>query len=117
MYKLITTKIREFKSIKKTIFDKIYILSLIILYILYFIIVFNIYQINSDYIFNLRQFIQIYIALYLMYNFNPYRNIEINKFVKHVIFSAGFFLFLSTPIALYINKFHNDILYRHYTNL
>ena len=78
-----------------------YILNFIfvILYILSFL-----GQEDKDYTDMLNQCYKIFIALVLIYFFNPWSKEKLNDFNKKIAFSAGLLLLLTTSISVFIKN-------------
>lgn len=61
----------------------------------------GIYNINPNYLNNLEYYLQIYIAIFLVYTFNPYFKKPISSFAKGIAFSAGLLLITSKILDLF----------------
>ena len=77
----------------------VYIGSLLLMHLLYFLLFFGIVIVNSEYLNYLNIFIQTSIALFLMYRFFPFRTYYLREFDPQIIFACGFFLFLNTFVV------------------
>ena len=66
-------------------------------YILYIAIALGVYLVSPTYITLIHNVIKIYICIFLIYRFNPFRSLKCNHLDKRVAFTSGFFL-LSTTI-------------------
>ena len=73
-------------------------------YFLYISLALGIYFISPQYITLLHNIVKLYVCLFLLYRFNPWRNTKCNHLDKRIAFSAGFFL-LSTTIYENILKY------------
>lgn len=94
-------------SIKKPI----YLISIGILYLMYFLIFFGLFNINKEYTRLLSNFIQLGICLFLIMRFNPFRKHELGEFDGVIIFGSAMFLLANLGITEYIiqivrNKTH-----------
>lgn len=82
-------------------------------HIIYFITLFGIITINPQYLVVLETIIKYYISIFLILRFNPwtykYINKEEGEFDRHVAFTAGFFLLLTTAINNIIHNYINKI--------
>ena len=55
-----------------------------------------------QYLHNLHYFVQIYVSLFLIIRFNPFRKVEFNDLDRRIAFSAGIFLFATSAIDKYL---------------
>ena len=74
--------------------------------ILYIVILFGLSINAPEYLKQLNLIVKIYISLFLIYRFNPYRRIRINDLDVKMSFSAGLFLLASIVVN---NKLINTI--------
>jgi cytochrome c biogenesis protein CcdA len=83
------------------VYQNIFLYGLNFSYILYFIVMLGISSLVPKYLSYLRVFLKIYIALLLIYFYNPltYREKKFTNFDRKLVFSAGIFLLLSTTIV------------------
>jgi len=88
-------------SIKKPI----YLISIGILYLMYFLIFFGLFNINKEYTRLLSSFIQLGICLFLIIRFNPFRKHELREFDGVIIFGSAMFLLANLGITEYIVQF------------
>jgi hypothetical protein len=88
-------------SIKKPI----YLISIGILYLMYFLIFFGLFNINKEYTRLLGNFIQLGICLFLIIRFNPFRKHELREFDSVIIFGSAMFLLANLGITEYIIQF------------
>ena len=84
-------------NIQNSAFNIIIIIS----YILYFVVAIGISASAPQYLETLQYWVKLYISLFLIYRFNPFRSIRFNELDRKVVFSAGVFL-LSTTIFNHI---------------
>ena len=88
--------------------EKFFDIITIITYVLYFFIIFGLSAKAPLYLTNLNSYLTIYISLFLLYRFNPFRHVEFTNLDKNIVFTAGLFLFTTTIInALLINYLGN----------
>lgn len=84
-------------------------------YILYFFVLLGITSFAPIYLSKLKTFLKIYIALLLIYFYNPitYKQKQFSDFDRKLVFSAGIFLLLSTTLLTgleeYIKKQTNSV--------
>lgn len=69
-----------------------------IIWILYIIIALGLSAKAPEYLYNLQRFIKIYISLFLIYRFNPFRHVKFTEFDAKIAFNAGVFLIATTAI-------------------
>jgi hypothetical protein len=83
------------------VYQNIFLYGLNFSYILYFLVMLGISSLAPKYLSYLRVFLKIYIALLLIYFYNPltYREKKFTNFDRKLVFSAGIFLLLSTTIV------------------
>lgn len=69
-----------------------YISMIVTLHILYFVTFIGIIRVNSTYIHYLDVFIQLFICVFLMLRFNPFREHKLHKNDSIIIFGSAVFL-------------------------
>ena len=79
--------------------NKLYDTIMIITWILYFAIAFGLSANAPQYLETLNTYFKIYISLFLIYRFNPFRSIQFTELDSKIAFSAGLFLFATTTIS------------------
>ena len=81
----------------------------VITYILYIVSLLGLSKTNTaPYVTVIHSYIQIYVSLFLMYRFNPFRNKkEFSELDKKIAFTAGTFLLMSGTIGVIIKKYLN----------
>lgn len=87
--------------IKQKHYQKVYTLSLYIVYVLY-ILSYLIDKKYLTYITFIRLYLKYYVILFLIIKFNPLSDNECNNFDKTIIFQSAIFLALTTNITHYI---------------
>ena len=82
------------------IYKDIFLYGINISYVLYFMVFIGISSMAPKYLSILKNFLQIYIALLLIYLYNPltYKKRNFTDFDRKLVFSAGTFLLLSTTL-------------------
>ena len=92
------------------IYQDIFLYGLNFSYILYFLAMLGITSLAPEYLSQLRIFLKIYVALLLIYFYNPvtYKEKKFTDFDRKLAFSAGIFLLLSTTIVDSIEIFLKD---------
>jgi hypothetical protein len=69
-----------------------------ITWLLYFAIALGISVNAPEYLNTLQSFLKIYISLFLIYRFNPFRKVKFTELDSKIAFSAGVFLLGTTAI-------------------
>ena len=64
----------------------------IITVVLYIAIVFGLWASAPQYLGDLQYYVKIYVALFLIYRFNPFRHVKFTSLDRKIGFSAGVFL-------------------------
>jgi len=86
---------------------------IIITYILYIIILFGLSSSAPEYLNDLQKYTKIYVSLFLILRFNPFRQIEFTKLDSRIAFSAGLFLFttsaLQDSLVIFIRNINSKI--------
>lgn len=96
--------------LKKTTekFDKIkmklFVGSIGLLYFVQFVSFFGIFYINPSHIDILANFIHIFICLFLLYRFNPFRKPIFTEFDQKIIFSTAILLLLNLGFAEFFKQ-------------
>jgi hypothetical protein len=67
-------------------------------YLLYFIIAFGLSTTAPQYLSTLDYIIKLYVSLFLIYRFNPFRKVVFTDLDRKIAFSAGIFVFATTTI-------------------
>jgi hypothetical protein len=83
----------------------------ILIYISYFLIILSIFGISNtapQYLNSLDYYVRVYICLFLIWRFNPFRTkYEFTDLDRKIAFSAGVFILTTTAINKYILYFKN----------
>lgn len=82
-------------------YENLFLYGLKLSYVLYFLAILGISSLAPKYLSNLRIILKIYIALLLIYFYNPitYKEKKFTDFDRQLAFSAGIFLLLSTTLV------------------
>ena len=87
------------------IVTELYNYSVYAWYILYALSFLGLYAKAPEYLTKVDLILRIYVSLFLILRFNPYRKIHFTEFDRKIIFSAGIFLILSTTItSIFVSK-------------
>jgi hypothetical protein len=60
--------------------------------VLYIVVALGVWSRAPQYLEDLQYYVKIYVALFLIYRFNPFRNIKFTNLDRKIAFSAGVFL-------------------------
>ena len=77
-------------------------------YILFGLAYFNIWQPAKIYLPTVTFYFKIFVTLFIIYFFNPYKSIKFNDFHRRMIFTAGTFLLLSEGLMYIFYKMSHD---------
>jgi hypothetical protein len=80
----------------------VYIWLFALPYALYFITLLGVWYIKPAYIHTLGTIVQIYVALFLIFRFNPYRKHEIRPHDDQIILGSAFLLLANAGVTSYI---------------
>ena len=80
-------------NIHNTLFNIFIIIS-------YFLLALNLsgYKNANVYLQNIDYYVKIYISLFLLYRFNPFRSIVFNELDRKIVFTSGLMLLTTTTI-------------------
>lgn len=101
MSEIITRIKNTFDTIKNPIFS----ISIAVLYISYFLLYFGVFYLDKTYITLLSQGIHLFVCLFLLIRFHPFRKHEINEFDSRIIFSSALILLTNLGITEYLKQF------------
>jgi len=87
----------------------VYISSLIIIHIIYVLAFLGLVNYNSMIVEYLNIGIQIFVALFLMIKFHPFRTHELREFDAQIIFGCAIFLLVNLGLTEYFLHFANNI--------
>ena len=92
------------------VYQDIFLYGLNFSYVLYFLAMLGISSLAPQYLSHLRIILKIYVAILLIYFYNPitYKEKKFTDFDRKLAFSAGIFLLLSTTIVDSIELFLKD---------
>ena len=89
--------------------NNLFTIFTIITWITYICLAFGIFTVSPQYLTTLDYYVKIYISLFLLYRFNPFRTIEFNELDKKIAFNAGIFLFTTTAINSFLIHYLKNI--------
>jgi hypothetical protein len=78
---------------------------------LYIMIVLGLSTNAPQYLDDLQYYIKIYVSLFLIYRFNPFRRIKFTQLDAKIAFSSGLFLFTTTAINQILISYLDNIKY------
>ena len=76
--------------------------SVAFLHIVYVAVAFGFLDKEPDYLETIDYSVKVFIALFLLWRFNPWARIAFSDFDRRVVFSAGMFLFTVTIVNTYL---------------
>ena len=77
-------------------------------YTLYILFAFGIFKSAPQYLEALDYYVKIYISLFLLWRFNPFRKIHFTELDRKISFSAGIFLLTTSAINQILVKYLNN---------
>ena len=77
---------------------RVFTLIVYVTWILYIVIALNLSISAPEYLNYLQSVMKIYISLFLIYRFNPFRSVQFTKLDSKIAFSSGLFLLGTTAI-------------------
>jgi hypothetical protein len=80
-----------------------------ITWLLYILIALGLSATAPQYLDYLHSFVKIYVSLFLIYRFNPFRRIKLTNLDTRIAFSAGIFLLATTAIDGFIKNYIQQI--------
>ena len=91
--------------------EHIFDFTFVIIYFLYFLIALGLSATAPKYLSFLDYYVKIYVSLFLIWRFNPFRSVKFKSLDKKIAFNAGLFiLFATTSInQILISYFKNAL--------
>jgi len=86
---------RELNNFQLNVFNSI----IVITWILYIIIALGISANAPEYLDTLQFYVKIYVSLFLIWRFNPFRRVKVNQLDVKIALSAGIFLLATTIVG------------------
>lgn len=87
--------------------EKIFNITFFILYGLYFIIALGLSTSATKYLETLDNLIKVYISLYIILRFNPFRHTRFTEFDRKVVFTSAFYVLATTTINTFVKSYYN----------
>jgi hypothetical protein len=78
-------------------------------WILYLLILFGLTASAPQYLDDLNYYVQIYVSLFLIYRFNPFRQVKFNELDVKIAFAAGIFILFTTTIGDIIKTYIGSV--------
>jgi hypothetical protein len=98
--------LNKFFSAIDNIFDSIkkpfYFLTIFIIYGSYLLFLLGIYYVNPMYVKTVFRYFEIFLCLFFIIRFNPFRTAVLRDFDQYLIFMSGFILLTNIGIVQYI---------------
>jgi hypothetical protein len=89
--------------------EKIFQLIIYITWLLYILIALGLSANAPQYLDDLQYYVKIYISLFLIYRFNPFRQVKFTHLDAKIAFSAGLFLLTTTAINNLLQTYVKNI--------
>lgn len=89
--------------------DQIYDWVTYLTWFLYIIVAFGLSAKAPQYLDNLQNYIKVYVSLFLIYRFNPFRHVKFTELDGKIAFSAGVFLLGTTAIDGILRAYLSNI--------
>lgn len=103
---------RDLHSFQNRLFDII----IYVTWILYIVVALGLSASAPQYLDDLHTFVKIYVSLFLIYRFNPFRRVKFTGLDAKIAFSAGLFLLTTTAIDGILKNYLSS-LYQVYINI
>ena len=87
----------------------VYITGLVIIYIIYILAYLGLVNYNTSIVDYLNIGIQLFVSLFLMIKFHPYRKHELREFDAQIIFGCAMFLLVNLGLTEYFERFTKNI--------
>jgi hypothetical protein len=82
---------------------------LIITWVLYFVIALGLSVKAPEYLDNLQYYVKLYVSLFLIWRFNPFRRVKFTFLDARIGFSAGVFLLMTTFVGNLLNTYLTQV--------
>jgi len=89
--------------------DNFFNVFITISYILIFVSALVLSQSTPNFLTTLDYYVRIYICLFLIWRFNPFRKIQFTNLDRKICFSAGLFILTTTALNQYLLDFMNKV--------
>ena len=85
--------------------ERIFDFALYLSYFLYILVALGLSANAPDYLLTLDYYVRIYVSMFLILRFNPFRNVEFTELDKKIAFSSGVFVLATTALNQILEKF------------
>jgi hypothetical protein len=89
--------------------NRIYDIAVYITWVLYIAIALGLSANAPEYLDELQNFIKLYVSLFLIYRFNPFRRVRFTGLDAKIAFSAGVFLLATTAINNVLHNYLSEV--------
>jgi hypothetical protein len=89
--------------------SKMYEIIVYITWALYIAVAFGLSTNAPEYLDDLQSYVKIYVSLFLIYRFNPFRRVKFTELDARIAFSAGIFLLATTAINSFLKRYLETI--------
>ena len=96
---------KDLNKFQSQIFDIITFLS----FVLYFAIGIGLSANAPEYLGKLQSYTKLYVSLFLIWRFNPFRRVKFNELDAKIAFSAGLFLLTTSAFESIISNYLKEI--------
>jgi len=76
--------------------------SVLFLHVVYILVAFGFLENEPEYLSAIDYWVKVFMAIFLLWRFNPWAKIAFSDFDRRVVFSAGMFLFTVTIVNNYL---------------
>jgi hypothetical protein len=102
---MLGTVIEKTEHYLEIIKKPVYMGSLFILHLAYVLVFFGIIQYTPTFVNNLNILIQIFVCIFLMIKFHPFRKHELKEFDSTIIFGSAMFLLTSIGFTQFLTNY------------
>ena len=85
--------------------SQVFTVIIYLTWILYIAIALGLSASAPQYLDDLQYYVKIYICLFLIYRFNPFRRVQFTELDSRIAFSAGLFLLATTAIGSFLKNY------------
>ena len=89
--------------------SQVFTVIIYLTWILYIAIALGLSTSAPQYLDDLQYYVKIYICLFLIYRFNPFRRVQFTELDSRIAFSAGLFLLATTAIGSFLKNYLTQI--------
>ena len=89
--------------------SQVFTVIIYLTWILYIAIALGLSASAPQYLDDLQYYVKIYICLFLIYRFNPFRRVQFTELDSRIAFSAGLFLLATTAIGSFLKNYLKQI--------